>query len=543
MDSLAAILRSIPLFADLPPGSFARIIADLREEQHEPGAVICYEGDEARDFYIIKSGQVEVQVNLGGTQREVVAVSGPSEWFGERALFSDQPRAATVVTRTEVELWRLPKDKFDAMIEENPWLMFHFAQILSDRLYKNNQELSKLHEAFSRQMDAFIAAQPRARQDLLTHTAILNVLDPEIVEGLVPHGDRPPLSEIESCVALVSRQDGVETYLPSVREYLLARLGDEVGAGGMRRLHQAAANLYTQHGRWDQAITHWLAAEEFTVAAELVAGHLDEMLQQKRLDLLSSYLEPLPADVIDQYLPNVRERLETALHPEDAAYPHGQRQGARFAAGRVFSWTAIAFGLAAGLLVWTATPPQGLDAASMRMIALLVWAATLWAFDALPDYVVSLAMLIGWIVFDVVPTDVAVSGFTTSPFFLIIGVLGIAASLQSSGLLFRIALHVLQRFPLTHRGQSLGLALTGTAISSVIPDTTSGVAIAGTMASGVAIPSGVPVAPGGTAGVWTASGMGLEAAPGAGGARRNRKAPAASSAPTSASPPAAEESR
>jgi anion transporter len=78
----------------------------------------------------------------------------------------------------------------------------------------------------------------------------------------------------------------------------------------------------------------------------------------------------------------------------------------------------------------------------------------------------------------VVPADVAVSGFISSPFFLIIGVLGIAASLQSSGLLFRIALHVLQRFPLTHRGQSLGLALAGTGINSVIPDVTSGVAIA-----------------------------------------------------------------
>ena len=102
MDSLATILRRIPLFADLPAGNFARIIADLREERHEAGSVICYEGDEARDFYVIKSGIVEVQLNLGEAEREVVAVSGPSEWFGERALFSDRPRSATVVAQTPV---------------------------------------------------------------------------------------------------------------------------------------------------------------------------------------------------------------------------------------------------------------------------------------------------------------------------------------------------------------------------------------------------------------------------------------------------------
>src|SRR5947207_4443746 len=75
--------------------------------------------------------------------------------------------------------------------------------------------------------------------------------------------------------------------------------------------------------------------------------------------------------------------------------------------------------------------------------------------------------------------EVAVAGFTSSPCFLVIGVLGITASLQSSGLLFRLALHVLRCFPLTYRGQAAGLALSGTAITTCIPDTTSGTAIAG----------------------------------------------------------------
>lgn len=110
MDFLATVLRRIPLFADLPPGSFAKIIADLREERHPPGTVICYEGEEAHDFYIIKSGQVEVLVNRGGNQRELVALNGPQDWSGERALFSDRPRSATVVARTEVELWRLTQE-------------------------------------------------------------------------------------------------------------------------------------------------------------------------------------------------------------------------------------------------------------------------------------------------------------------------------------------------------------------------------------------------------------------------------------------------
>ena len=84
MESLAAVLRKVPLFTELPPGSLAKIIADLREEQYAQGTVICYEGDEAHDFYIGKSGTLEVLVNRSGNLREVVAVIGSHEWFGER---------------------------------------------------------------------------------------------------------------------------------------------------------------------------------------------------------------------------------------------------------------------------------------------------------------------------------------------------------------------------------------------------------------------------------------------------------------------------
>jgi CRP-like cAMP-binding protein len=70
-----------------------------------------------------------VRINRGWNQQELVAVSGPQEWFGERALFSDRPRSATVVARTAVELWRLTKEKFDGLIEENPWLILHYSRL------------------------------------------------------------------------------------------------------------------------------------------------------------------------------------------------------------------------------------------------------------------------------------------------------------------------------------------------------------------------------------------------------------------------------
>ncbi len=482
MDSLATVLRRIPLFADLPPGSFAKIIADLREERYPPGTVICHEGDEARDFYIIKSGEVEVLINRGWNQRELVAVSGPHEWFGERALFSDRPRAATVVARTEVDLWRLNKEKFNGLVEENPWLILHFTQVLSDRLYQRNQELSKVQAAFNLQIEALFHTQPQAQQELLTRTAILTTLDPLIVRNLLDHHDAAAgLTALEANRVFVSCQDGVVSYPEAVREFLLSRLTAEVGSEGLRDLHRHAAGLYEKADQWDQAIDHYLDAEEFSAAAHLLAAHADEIFAAERFDLLRKWLTRLPERLLSDGLAALTERLEQTLRPEDAdalPLPHRRLTGKQLSTW-VQSWAGASIGLAAGLSIWTAPPLDGLDAGSMHMLALLAWAVIFWAFDVLPDYVVGLCMIIAWILFAIVPPEVAVSGFTSSPFFLIIGVLGITASLQSSGLLFRLALHVLRCFPLTYRGQAVGLALSGTAITTSIPDTTSGTAIAG----------------------------------------------------------------
>lgn len=213
MDSLATVLRRIPLFADLPPGGLAKIIADLREEHHPQGTAICYEGDEASDFYIVKSGELEVLVNRGGNQREVVAVNGPSEWFGERALFSESSRLATVIARTDVELWRLTKEKFDDLIEENPWLILHFTQVLSDRLYNRNQDLSKIQAAFLFQTEFLFRAQSPGQQHFLLQTAILSTLEPTIVQMLTGCQDADiALQTLAAESALIAHHDGLFVY-------------------------------------------------------------------------------------------------------------------------------------------------------------------------------------------------------------------------------------------------------------------------------------------------------------------------------------------
>jgi len=512
MDSLATVLRRIPIFADLPPGTFAKIIADLREESHPPGTVLCFEGDAAHDFFIVKSGECDVLVNQGWNRRELIAVTGPNQWFGERALFSDRPRSATVVTRTAVVLWRLTKEKFDSLIEENPWLILHFTQVIGDRLYETNRQLSKLHAAFNGQMESAFRAQPPDLQEFLKRTAVLAGLDPPIVRDLVGGDDSAAaLAAIEASGAFVARHDGVLTYFAAVRDFLLARLAGELGAEGVRDLHRSAAGLYLRERQLDQAIGHYIEAEEFRRAAELIAGHADALIAAERFEVLRGWLDHLPNGLTAEVLPTLRERMEQALRSVDPVAAPALRPPPLWLRlpPHAWQWIGAVAGTTAGLAIWNAPVLDGLSSAGMRMLALLAWAVIFWAFDVLPDYVVGLGMIIGWIGFRIVPAEVAVSGFTTSPFFLIIGVLGIAASLQSSGLLFRLALQILRRFPLTYRGQALGLAISGTGISSCVPDVTSGVALAGPIILAVSDSLGYARRSSGSAGLAMAAVLGF----------------------------------
>ena len=483
MESLASVLRRIPLFAGLPPGSFARIIADLREERHPAGAVICREGEEARDFYIIKSGEAEVLVHHGLDELELVAVNGPSQWFGERALFSDRPRSATVIARTEIELWRLTKEKFDALIEENPWLIMHFTQGIGDRLYETNQQLSKIQSAFNLQLDSMLRAQPVARRELIEKASVLRKLEPGVVRSFIGEGDAASfLLDPGAAGPLVQHHDGHAAFPDAVRDFLRARLEVRLGTAGVRDLHRRAAETYLGLGEWDEAIEHLLAAGDFPAATEQLERHAGELIAGDRLELLRSWLDRLAGPEVNARLEGVRTRLDQAIAARRGATDDGAALAESMPAARA-GWQprtllAAALGIGVGLALWVAPTPAGLDPAGAHMLALLAWAVIFWVFDVLPDYVVGLCLILGWIIFSIVPPEVALSGFTTSTFYLITGVLGIAASLQSSGLLFRLTLHIMRRFPPTHFGQSMALAISGTMITSCVPDVTSGVAIA-----------------------------------------------------------------
>jgi anion transporter len=116
---------------------------------------------------------------------------------------------------------------------------------------------------------------------------------------------------------------------------------------------------------------------------------------------------------------------------------------------------------------------EGFQFSPMRAgLAVLLWGVCTWLVDALPDYVVALAVVTITGCVGLVQSDLAFSGFSNRTWFLLLAVLGISAGISRTGLLYRVALYMLKLFPATYQGQAIALGLGGFALAPFLPGVT-----------------------------------------------------------------------
>jgi len=141
---------------------------------------------------------------------------------------------------------------------------------------------------------------------------------------------------------------------------------------------------------------------------------------------------------------------------------------------------------------YRAEPFNGLTEQAMLFIGITVAAVVFWMVNIFPAYVISLAVVILWVLSGVLPPKVALSGFGSTTWLFMVGILALGAAIAKSGLLFRISLHILKLFPKSFRGQLLGLAVAGTAFTPLIPSGTVKTALGVPIAKSIAEAMGLP---------------------------------------------------
>jgi anion transporter len=130
----------------------------------------------------------------------------------------------------------------------------------------------------------------------------------------------------------------------------------------------------------------------------------------------------------------------------------------------------LALALIVGWSIWHIPAPDPLDDKGTHFLATLTVAVFLWVSQVFVDYLVGLMLLLSWLVLDVVPPDIALSGFSQSSWFFALGALGMGAAVNKSGVLHHIAMKWLRVLRPNYRLYSSIFSAFGLLVTPLVPE-------------------------------------------------------------------------
>jgi len=134
----AGILRGVE------PGAASALIEQLRSSEFGCGQTIFGEGDPGDRVYIIGSGRIKIGRRGPGGRENLLAILGPSDIFGELAVFDPGPRTSTATAMTDVWALWLDRATLRAWIAHRPVIAEQLLQLLARRLRRTDDDLVEL---------------------------------------------------------------------------------------------------------------------------------------------------------------------------------------------------------------------------------------------------------------------------------------------------------------------------------------------------------------------------------------------------------------
>jgi len=108
-------LERVPIFEHLTKYERITISDALESVSFRNGETIVRQGERGDVFYIIVEGTVKVLKTVDGQERSL-GLLNPADYFGEIALLTDQPRAATVLAVGPVKCVKLDRERFNRVL-------------------------------------------------------------------------------------------------------------------------------------------------------------------------------------------------------------------------------------------------------------------------------------------------------------------------------------------------------------------------------------------------------------------------------------------
>ncbi len=126
------VVQALP---GLTVDQLAWVTRELEPRQFHPGETIITQGEMADRFYIITSGEVEIEIHHPDGQEIIVDRLGQGKYFGEMGLVRSGARTATVraAPETQVEVATLDREDFSRLIATSEETKTEMGRITDER--------------------------------------------------------------------------------------------------------------------------------------------------------------------------------------------------------------------------------------------------------------------------------------------------------------------------------------------------------------------------------------------------------------------------
>ncbi|MGH9756000.1 MAG: BTAD domain-containing putative transcriptional regulator [Blastocatellia bacterium] len=159
--------------------------------------------------------------------------------------------------------------------------------------------------------------EPREAREMLLRVSMLERVELENCMRLYPDSGcstiLPSLVSRNVFTTLAGDGGGEEYRLhPLFRDFLRRRLLSEIGRAGVVAEHARLAAFFLSRENWEQAIRHYLEAEEFDLAAKVIADRGQEWIASGALGSLVASADALPIEATERHPRSITYRAEVA---------------------------------------------------------------------------------------------------------------------------------------------------------------------------------------------------------------------------------------
>lgn len=129
MDDVIDVLLQSEL--ELETSAAAALAPQMRRSSVDRGEFLCLQGERSDHFYVVASGQFEIQASSASGRELVFTSLGRGEPIGEVSIFDAAPRSAAIRAVVDSEVLVIRRDAFLRLVGEHPSIGLALARHLS----------------------------------------------------------------------------------------------------------------------------------------------------------------------------------------------------------------------------------------------------------------------------------------------------------------------------------------------------------------------------------------------------------------------------